>query len=73
MLDRNVQSVLIMYPQLRRNEMIRECCACGLILGHKKPYKDTRVTSGLCDECRDRLYPQLKGGVNVQADKTRRA
>ena len=53
--------------------MIRECCACGVILGHKKPYEDTRVTHGICDECRDRLYPQLKGGESVQADKTRRA
>ena len=39
--------------------MIRQCCACKEILGEKAPLDDKRVSHGLCDPCRDRLYPML--------------
>jgi len=31
--------------------MIRMCCLCGRVLGHKEPYEDNRISHDLCRDC----------------------
>ena len=54
--------------------MRRLCSWCGLDMGEKEPFDDTRISHGICPDCRDKLLaPEPVGlGVYLRITKDRK-